>query len=187
MLDPRSIRANPERLKEIVRLRKVDPARADVDRWLALDEQRRALQTAIDGVNVEKKQVASLGRTDPDAARRKGQELRERSKELEDAQAAVIAEQSAIMEWLPNWIDDGMPEGRGEELIQRHGCRLCHAIDGTGGAVGPDLSGVRDRKTRAEIIEWLDDPARIKPGTIMPRVPLTPVEQQLLADHLLTR
>jgi seryl-tRNA synthetase len=115
MLDPRTIRANPERLKEIVRLRKVDPAKADVDRWLALDERRRALQTEIDAVNVEKKQVAGLGRTDPDAARRKGQELRERSKELDDAYDAVVAEQAAIMDWLPNWIDEGMPEGRDEE------------------------------------------------------------------------
>ena len=115
MLDPRTIRANPERLQEIVRLRKVDPSKADVDRWLALDEQRRSLQTEIDAVNVEKKQIASLGRTDPDAARAKGQELRERSKELDDAFEAVNAEQASIMEWLPNWIDEEMPEGRGEE------------------------------------------------------------------------
>jgi seryl-tRNA synthetase len=115
MLDPRTIRANPERLKQIVRLRKVDPAKADVDRWLELDERRRALQTEIDALNVEKKQVAGLGRTDPDAARQKGQALRERSKELDDAFAAVNAEQAQIMEWLPNWIDEAMPEGRGEE------------------------------------------------------------------------
>ncbi len=115
MLDPRTIRANPERLKEIVRLRKVDPAKGDVDRWLALDERRRALQTEIDGVNVEKKQIAAIGKTDPDAARQKGQELRERSKELDEAFEAVNAEQARIVEWLPNWIDEDMPEGRGEE------------------------------------------------------------------------
>jgi seryl-tRNA synthetase len=137
MLDPRTIRANPERLKQIVRLRKVDPAKADVDRWLALDERRRALQTEIDGVNVEKKQVAGLGRTDPDAARRKGQELRERSKQLEDAQAAVTAEQSAIMDWLPNWIDEAMPEGRGEE----DNVELCAWVPATG-YLGADKLGV---------------------------------------------
>ena len=88
MLDPRTIRANPERLKQIVRLRKVDPAKADVDRWLELDDRRRALQTEIDAVNVEKKQIAALGKTDPNAARQKGQELRERSRELDEAFAA---------------------------------------------------------------------------------------------------
>ena len=38
MLDVRAIRANPEAVRAAIRLRKVDPTRADLDRWLALDE-----------------------------------------------------------------------------------------------------------------------------------------------------
>ena len=115
MLDPRQIRANPDRLKDIVRLRKVDPAKADVDRWLHLDERRRNLQTSIDTANAEKKQIADLGRSDPAAAREKGQELRERTRVLEAEIDSVVTDQNAIMEWLPNFIDPEMPEGRGEE------------------------------------------------------------------------
>jgi seryl-tRNA synthetase len=115
MIEPRLIRANANRLKEIVRLRRVDPAKADVDRWLALDERRRALQTQLDGVNAEKKQVAALGKKDPAAARARGQELREQTRDIEGEIAAVVAESSAIMEWFPNWIDESMPEGAGEE------------------------------------------------------------------------
>ena len=115
MLDPRQIRANPVRLKDIVRLRKVDPTKADVDRWLQLDERRRNLQTSIDTANAEKKQIADLGRSDPAAAREKGQELRERTRVLEAEIDSVVADQNAIMEWLPNFIDPEMPEGRGEE------------------------------------------------------------------------
>jgi seryl-tRNA synthetase len=115
MLDPRLIRQNPDRLKAIVRLRNVDPTKADVDRWLSLDERRRSLQTAIDGVNAEKKQIAAGGKTDPNAARQKGQELRDRSKALNDEFEAVGAEMNGIMEWLPNFIHEAMPEGRGEE------------------------------------------------------------------------
>jgi seryl-tRNA synthetase len=115
MLDPRQIRANPDRLKEIVRLRKVDPAKADVDRWLVLDERRRALQGEIDALNAEKKQVASLGKTDPSAAREKGQELRERTRVLEEQFDGVVREQSEIAEWFPNFIDEAMPAGKGEE------------------------------------------------------------------------
>ena len=140
MLDPRTIRANPERLKEIVRLRKVDPAKADVDRWLALDERRRALQTDIDAVNVEKKQIAGLGRTDPDAARQKGQELRERSRELDEAFEAVNTEQARIMEWLPNWIDEAMPIGRGEE----DNVELCAWVPVTGYLAGDKLGKGND-------------------------------------------
>ncbi len=115
MLDPRQVRANPDRLKDIVRLRKVDPTKADVDRWLHLDERRRSLQTSIDTANAEKKQIADLGRSDPAAAREKGQELRERTRVLEAEIDSVVADQNAIMEWLPNFIDPEMPEGRGEE------------------------------------------------------------------------
>ena len=38
MIDVKDIRANPDRLREAIHLRKVDPTRADLDRWLELDE-----------------------------------------------------------------------------------------------------------------------------------------------------
>ena len=72
MIDVKLIRANPDALREAVRCRGVDPARADVDGWLQLDEQRRRLQTQIDALNSEKKELAQLGRSDPAAARAKG-------------------------------------------------------------------------------------------------------------------
>jgi seryl-tRNA synthetase len=115
MIDARSARQHSERLQEIVRLRKVDPAKADVDRWLALDERRRQLQTETDALNAEKKQIAELGRKDPDAARARGQELREKTRLLEAESASVSAEWTAILEWFPNWIDPEMPHGAGEE------------------------------------------------------------------------
>jgi seryl-tRNA synthetase len=57
MLEVREIRAHPDRLREAVRLRRVDPAKADVDRWLVLDEQRRKLQSELGAINNEKKQL----------------------------------------------------------------------------------------------------------------------------------
>jgi len=115
MLEVRDIRANPERLREAIRLRRVDPARADLDRWLDLDERRRRLQGELDAVNGQKKQLASLGRDDPDAARRRGQELRVLSRELEETLAVVSAEWQAILSWFPNWPHPDMPIGTGEE------------------------------------------------------------------------
>ena len=115
MIDPKQVRSNPDRLKEIIRLRKVDPARADVDRWMELDKKRRALQTEIDSLNSEKKKIAALGKADPDRARAKGQELRERSKDLDAQFTEVTSSWQECMEWFPNWIDPGMPEGAGEE------------------------------------------------------------------------
>jgi seryl-tRNA synthetase len=115
MIDARKARAEPDRLKEIIRLRKVEPSKADVDRWLALDGDRRALQQQIDSLNAERKTVAALGKTDTDAARARGQEIRERSRQLDERFAAVTAEWNAILAWFPNWIDPEMPHGSGEE------------------------------------------------------------------------
>ena len=115
MIDPKRARSNTDRLKEIIRLRKVDPANADVDRWLDLDTRRRALQAQIDALNAEKKKIASLGKTDPAAARSKGQELREQSKTLEAQFTEITTQWTLCMEWFPNWIDPEMPEGAGED------------------------------------------------------------------------
>ncbi len=114
MLDVREIRAHPERMREAIRRRRVDPRRADLDRWLALDEERRQIQAAIDELNAEKNQLARLGRTDPEAARAKGQELRQRGRELEERLAVVGAEWQSILDWFPNWPHPAMPDGTTE-------------------------------------------------------------------------
>ena len=115
MLEVRAIRANPDRLREAIRLRRVDPAKADVDRWLTLDEERRRVQADLDTVNAEKKQLASLGRTDPDAARQRGQELRVQGRELEEALDRLTGEWRSIMAWFPNWPHPKMPRGADED------------------------------------------------------------------------
>ena len=115
MIDVRQIRANPDALREVIRLRHVDPERADVDRWLELDGQRRQLQAEIDGLNTQKKELARLGKSDPSAAREKGQQLRERGRELEAALADLTAPWQEILDWFPNWPHDEMPHGEGED------------------------------------------------------------------------
>ena len=72
MIDAKVVRGNPDAMREVIRVRKVDPDKADVDRWLALDGARRELQQGIDALNGEKKELAKLGKSDPDAARQSG-------------------------------------------------------------------------------------------------------------------
>ena len=115
MLDVRQIRDNPEALRAAIRFRGLDPTLADVDAWLELDEKRRALQTEIDALNTEKKQIARLGKTDPDAARKKGQEIREQGKQFEQQMSALTASWQTILDWFPNYPHADMPEGAGEE------------------------------------------------------------------------
>jgi seryl-tRNA synthetase len=114
MIDPRDVRAHPDRMREAIRLRRVDPRRADLDRWLELDEQRRRAQGDLDEVNAQKNKLAALGRSDPNAARTQGQALRSRSRELEEALAALTQEWQAILDWFPNWPHPDMPRGQSE-------------------------------------------------------------------------
>lgn len=51
-------------------------------------------------------------------------------------------------------------------------CVACHSLDGQGGKVGPALDGVGSRFDRDYIAKWLADPSKIKPGTLMPKLPL---------------
>jgi cytochrome c2 len=80
-----------------------------------------------------------------------------------------------------------LPAGRGAEVLARYGCLSCHAVDGRGARVGPELNGVRGRRSREEIIEWLRDPQAMKPGTAMPTFGLSRTEREMLADYLMTK
>jgi nitric oxide reductase subunit C len=63
-------------------------------------------------------------------------------------------------------------------------CIACHALGGQGGKVGPALDSVFARKSRAEIAEWIADPPKVKPGTLMPKLPLTQAQVDSLSDYL---
>jgi cytochrome c oxidase subunit 2 len=83
----------------------------------------------------------------------------------------------------------------GALLFDRIGCGNCHQIRGTGadGLVGPDLTHVASRRTLAagtipndpaHLRAWLRDPQRIKPGSHMPRLPLSPHDLDALVTYL---
>lgn len=74
-------------------------------------------------------------------------------------------------------------------------CSACHTVRGTdsGGILGPDLTHVGSRATLAAAVlpntpaaldQWLADPQAVKPGALMPRVPLTTVERARLVNWL---
>ncbi len=76
-------------------------------------------------------------------------------------------------------------------------CGICHSVRGTpaGGAVGPDLSHLMERKTIAagtlpntpgNLAGWIADPQHIKPGNRMPRTEVTPAQLQQIVAYLQT-
>ena len=63
-------------------------------------------------------------------------------------------------------------------------CVACHAIGGSGGAVGPALDRVGDRLQPDYLDRWLRNPSAVKPGTAMPRLPLTDAQVSELVTFL---
>lgn len=64
-------------------------------------------------------------------------------------------------------------------LATRLPCLGCHALDGQGGRIGPDLSAVGVRLDRARIRQQIE-----QPRGIMPRIPLPAVTLDLIVAYL---
>ena len=85
---------------------------------------------------------------------------------------------------------------RGKALFTAKACIGCHQVRGeiAGGLTGPELLGFASRPTIAGTIpntpenvwRWLENPARLKPGTLMVRTPLSPQELDDLVAYLQT-
>jgi cytochrome c2 len=88
----------------------------------------------------------------------------------------------------------------GRTLFTAKGCIACHTAQGVQGAtgtIGPNLNGIGDpakkptltdggRNTPEHIREWIKDPQKLKPGTMMPNLQLTDKEADDLTALLLT-
>jgi nitric oxide reductase subunit C len=65
-------------------------------------------------------------------------------------------------------------------------CTACHSVSGQGGNVGPALDGVANRLDAEYLERWLADPQQLKPGTAMPKLPLTGEERRDIVAFLLS-
>jgi cytochrome c553 len=74
---------------------------------------------------------------------------------------------------------------RGAKVFATNRCPECHVIDGKGGSVGPNLTYVGSRRSRAFIIQQIKDSKVNNPNTNMPSFGNLP-EQDInsLADYL---
>ena len=89
----------------------------------------------------------------------------------------------------------GAVEAQGQQVFLSKACVMCHAIAGTTAAAvtGPNLTHVASRMTIAagtrpttqqNIGLWIADPTAIKPGTTMPKVPLSDDELAAVTAYL---
>lgn len=63
-------------------------------------------------------------------------------------------------------------------------CAACHAVGGIGGNVGPALDKVGAKFDANYLKRWLTDPQAVKPGTNMPKLPLSEVELTDIVKYL---
>jgi cytochrome c oxidase subunit 2 len=88
----------------------------------------------------------------------------------------------------------------GKTLFQQKGCIACHVAQGVPGAtgtIGPNLNGIGDvakrpkladgaNNTPEHVREWIKDPQKLKPGTMMPNLQLSDKEADDLTAFLAT-
>jgi cytochrome c oxidase subunit 2 len=112
-------------------------------------------------------------------------------------EVVVIAEPRARFEqWLRAQGEPAAAaDGEGRQVFMSKGCADCHEIRGTDARahVGPDLTHVASRRTLAagtirndgaHLREWISDPQAVKPGTKMPRLPLSRSDVDTLVTYL---
>lgn len=82
---------------------------------------------------------------------------------------------------------------QGQQIFAQS-CAGCHAVAGTefAGTSGPDLTGFGNRQkvagikdnTDENVAQWIKDPASMKPGSLMPAMPLSDEDVEALVAYL---
>ena len=108
----------------------------------------------------------------------------------------IVESRSDFDTWLSaQRLPAAVKGGAGEGIFLSNICVNCHAIAGTAaaGTAGPDLTHVASRATIgagvlandvARMRAWLADPQSYKPGSLMPRIPLSDADLDALAAYL---
>ncbi len=117
MLDIKFIREHPEEVKQNILNRRVDPAKADVDKLLLLDTQRLKMVGEIEKLRAKRNQLAEELKDEKKRTPEKieeGKKLRDAVEIMEKELAQVEGEWQKIMDWIPNMLAADVPIGKDE-------------------------------------------------------------------------
>ncbi len=74
----------------------------------------------------------------------------------------------------------------GRAFFEEKRCSMCHTIEGKGGKIGPDLSGIGSQRDEAWLMKFFENPKKVANANMMP-VKGTPEELSALAAYLLSQ
>jgi len=115
MLDPRVARAKVSQLRELLSNGRGNAEKANIDRWLTLDSEKSRLERELQLLNREINSTAKAFKPGDQELRRKGQQLKEQKRILEERISKVAEEWRSILCWFPNIPEGEVYFGRGEE------------------------------------------------------------------------
>jgi len=87
-------------------------------------------------------------------------------------------------EGAPAGVVSGSSE-RGRLLFSETRCVTCHAVEGKGGDIGPDLAKVGSKLRPEWLLKWLRNPHEVVPATLMPIVNFAEADVRDLAAFLM--
>ena len=83
-------------------------------------------------------------------------------------------------------FDPASEAEKGGLLVESIGCLGCHMVNGNGGTFAPDLSKIASKVNGEWLYNWLPNPKRYDPKTIMPDFRLSETEARQIATYLMT-
>lgn len=119
MIDLRTLRENPDRLRASQRARGEDDA--VVDTLLQLDERRRAALTSFESLRAEQKSlgksVSQASGEDKQALLARAKDLAGQVKSLEAEAEKLAAELDAVVQTVPNIVEEAAPHGGEDDYV----------------------------------------------------------------------
>ncbi len=115
MLDPKLIRSEPDRVKEAARAK--NQSNADVDRWLALDAERRERVTLVEELKAERntasREIGALMKAGGNASaqQERVREMGEEIRRLDDRIRETDEAMDDLAQWFPNLPHESVPRG----------------------------------------------------------------------------
>ncbi|CAG0939334.1 seryl-tRNA synthetase [Candidatus Brocadiaceae bacterium] len=113
MLDVNYIRANPDKIRNLVNIGRASNDKVDIDKWLYLDTQRRELLVKLDEINRKRNELAQKGKqgVDIESLKEEGRKLKEESTQLNTQIEELTKQWQGILDWIPNIPYEEVPVG----------------------------------------------------------------------------